>query len=158
MNNVNLVGRLTADPELKYSTSGTAFCNFTLAVNRLKKPDNGPDADFIRCSCSGKTAESLCHYQRKGNQIGVNGRIQTGSYTNKQGQKIYTTDVIVNHVDFLTPKKERSQSGYNAQNSQTYYRSANGFQGAGRGWNQPNSYGYGNRENVNEIDSDDLPF
>ncbi len=79
MNHVSLIGRLTADPELKRTANGNSACNFTLAVNRYKKVEGQPDADFIRCKAFGKTAENLCRYMHKGSQMAVTGSIQTGS-------------------------------------------------------------------------------
>lgn len=179
MNNVNLVGRLTADPELKYSNSGNAFCNFTLAVNRTKKSDGGQNADFIRCSCSGKTAENLCHYQHKGNQIGVTGRIQTGSYVNNQGQKVYTTDIYVSQVYFLDSRQNGSQRPLEQPN-QAYYSQPIQQQQPQQTYQVPQAYqepqyqydykydntsysdsGYMSQESENnyfQVGSDDLPF
>ena len=101
MNNITLIGRTTKDIELKYSKSGLANCKFTLAVNRMKKDD---PADFINCVAFGKTAEVVAEYVLKGHRLAVQGRIQTGSYDNKEGNKIFTTDVMVNNVEFLESK------------------------------------------------------
>lgn len=120
MNRVTLIGRLTADVELKQSRNGAPWTSFTLAVNRSKKIQGQPDADFIRCKAYGKTAENLCRYMHKGSQIAVGGSIQTGSYTNQQGQKIYTTDVSVQEVSFLD-SKGRSEQRYNNQSGNTYF-------------------------------------
>ncbi|WP_138158757.1 single-stranded DNA-binding protein [Peptoniphilus catoniae] len=112
MNNVNLVGRLTKEPELRYSQSGKAVTRFTLAVNRKlsreKKQEaeknNQPTADFIGCIAFGVNAETLANYISKGNQLAVTGHIQTGSYE-KEGQRIYTTDVIIDNFTFIETKK-----------------------------------------------------
>lgn len=101
MNQVNLIGRLTSDPEINNTVT-----KYTLAVDRRFKRDGDPDADFIRCVCFGKTAEFAAKYLRKGTKIGVTGRIQTGSYTNKDGAKVYTTDVIVENQEFVEHKIE----------------------------------------------------
>lgn len=106
MNKVVLIGRLTRDPELRYTQAGKAVASFTLAVNRFRKDDV---ADFIRCSCWGKTAENLAKYQTKGNQIAIAGRIRTGSYNDKDGKKVYTTEVVADEIEFLGSKKD-SQS------------------------------------------------
>lgn len=99
MNQVVLIGRLANDPELSYTQGNqTAVCRFTLAVNRIKRDD---PADFIRITVWGKMAENCDRYLSKGRQIAVNGRIQTGSYTNKDGAKVYTTEVVANGVEFL---------------------------------------------------------
>ena len=102
-NDVRLEGRLVADPDLGYSTGekATARMNFTVAVNRdYKNADGGYDADFIRCIVFGQRAEFISKYFHKGDPIIVSGHIQTGSYTNKDGVKVYTTDVAVENVGF----------------------------------------------------------
>ena len=109
MNSVCLVGRLTADPEGRYTAgeNSIAVASFTVAVNRDFVNKNNPDAptaDFIRCQAFGKTAELIQKYFHKGSRIGVTGRIQTGSYTNRDGQKVYTTDVVIDHVEFVENK------------------------------------------------------
>lgn len=109
MNNTNLIGRLTADPELKYTQAGTAVSKFTIAVDRQFKNASGErETDFIRCVAFKKTAEIIAQYQKKGNQIGVNGRIQTGSY-DKDGVRHYTTDILVDNFTFLDNKKDNQQ-------------------------------------------------
>lgn len=116
MNVVSLVGRLTRDVELRYTPSGTAYGRFTLAVNRRIANQNGVrEADFISCVIWNKAAENLANYTRKGSQIGIQGRIQTGSYDNQQGQKIYTTDVVVENFDFLESKTSTDQRNDNYQ-------------------------------------------
>lgn len=102
MNSVVLIGRLTKDPEVRVSQDGGAIARYSLAVDRRKK-DSG--ADFISCVAFGKGAEFAEKYLKKGTKIGVTGRIQTGSYTNKDGQKVYTTDVIVDTHEFVESKK-----------------------------------------------------
>lgn len=106
MNKVILMGRLTRDPEIRYSQgdSATAVARFTLAVDRRFKKQGEADADFISCVAFGKTAEHAEKYYRQGLKIAVTGRIQTGSYTNKEGQKVYTTDVIVEESEFAESK------------------------------------------------------
>ena len=103
MNTVNLIGRLTKDPELRYTQSGTAVCSFTIAVNRQFKSEGQPEADFINCVVWKKAAEHLANYQKKGNQIGVTGRIQTRSYDGDNG-KVFVTEVVAENVQFLDPK------------------------------------------------------
>lgn len=106
MNKVILVGRLTKDPEVRYSTGekATAYGNYTLAVDRRFKRDGEDSADFIRCVVLGRSAEFAEKYLHKGTKIIVCGRIQTGSYTNKDGMKIYTTDVVVEEQEFAESK------------------------------------------------------
>lgn len=103
MNVVNLLGRLTADPEKRESQSGTTVAAFTLAVDRRGK-DAG--ADFIRCKAFGKTADTLAAYMGKGRRCAVTGHISTGSYEDRDGRKIYTTDVIVDGFDFCDSRAD----------------------------------------------------
>lgn len=107
MNKTILMGRLTRDPEIRTAAgeSGTVIARFTLAVNRRFRRDGEASADFINCVAFGKTAEFIEKYINKGRQICVSGRIQTGSYTNRDGQKIYTTEVVVEEVDFADSRR-----------------------------------------------------
>lgn len=109
MNRVELIGRITKDLEPRRTQSGSTLLRFTLAVNRRKKANGQQEADFVSCRAFGKTADNMARYLHKGSQIAVEGRIETGSYTNQQGQKVYTTDVICDRVDFLDPKENRQQ-------------------------------------------------
>lgn len=110
MNQVCLIGRLTADREVRYTQgeNPTAVARYTLAVDRRYKKDGEQTADFIRCVAFGKNAEFAEKYMFKGRRFGVTGSIQTGSYQNKDGQTVYTTDVIVNSQDFCDSKQEGS--------------------------------------------------
>ena len=110
MNKVVLVGRLTRDPEVRYSQgdSATAVARYTLAVDRRFKRDNEPVADFIPCVVFGRSAEFVEKYFRQGMRISISGRIQTGSYTNKAGMKVYTTEVIIEEQEFAESKKEQA--------------------------------------------------
>lgn len=103
MNKVILIGRLTKDADVKIP-SGMAVARFNLAVDRRFKKDNEQTCDFINCVSFGKTAEFLEKYGKKGTKFVVEGRIQTGSYTNKDGQRVYTTDVVVQSVEFAESK------------------------------------------------------
>ena len=105
MNKVTLVGRLTRDVESRTTESGKAMARFSVAVNRrFKNAEGNYDADFINCICYDKTAEFIGKYFAKGSAIGIVGRIQTGSYTNKDGAKVYTTDVVVEDAEFVESK------------------------------------------------------
>ena len=145
MNSVNLIGRLVREPELKYTQSGLAVLRFTVAVDRKLSKDkreeaernNQPTADFISCTAFGKTAEVIANYHSKGSQIGVEGRIQTGSYE-KDGRRIYTTDVLVNGITFVGSKNNNSGGG-NYQNSN----------------NEQDDY---SDEGFFPVDNDDIPF
>ena len=112
MNKVILMGRLTRDPEVRYSQGErpVAVARYTLAVNRTFKRAGEPDADFINCVTFGRSAEFAEKYFRQGIRIVVSGRIQTGSYTNRDGVKVYTTDVIVEDQEFAESKAASDQS------------------------------------------------
>ena len=109
INNVVLVGRITRDVELKMSESGKAYTNFSLAVNRAFKGQDGKDADFINCRAFNKQAENLAKYCGKGSLIGVEGNIQTGQYQSKTGNTVYTTDIAVQRVQFLDTRNQGQQ-------------------------------------------------
>lgn len=113
MNKVILMGRLTRDPEVRYSggDNATTVAKYSLAVDRRFKRDNEPSADFINCVGFGKTAEFAEKYFRKGMRICVVGRIQTGSYTNRDGQKVYTTYVVVEEQEFAESKGASENNG-----------------------------------------------
>lgn len=111
MNRVNLIGRLTKDPEIRTTQGGLTVATYTLAVDRpVKKEGEERNADFIRCTSFGKTAEFCERYLVKGTKIGVDGRIQTGSYTDKDGKTVYTTDVIVESHTFCESRGNRQQA------------------------------------------------
>ena len=119
MNKVILMGRLTRDPEVRMS-GDTAVARFSLAVDRRFKKDGEQTADFISCVAFGKTGEFIEKYGRKGTKFVVEGRIQTGSYTNKDGQKVYTTDVVVEQVEFAESKASADGNATNnTSNSNT---------------------------------------
>ena len=121
MNKVVLIGRLARDPEVRYSQNDTsmAIARFSLAVDRRGRSNNqdGQTADFISCVAFGRTAEFIEKYFTKGNRIGVYGHIQTGSYTNKDGARVYTTDVVVDEAEFVESRNDGSAnagSGFTA--------------------------------------------
>lgn len=109
MNKVTLIGRLTKDLEMHYSSNSnnTAIARYTLAVDRQYKRDGEQEADFIRCITFGKTAEAAEKYLFKGARVAIEGRIQTGVFTNSRGQKIYTTDIVVERQEFLEKRSNR---------------------------------------------------
>lgn len=129
MNKAILIGRLTRDIDLKYTNSQMAIGRFTLAINRKMtrekrkeaERNNLPTADFIGCIAFGKTAETISQYVGKGNQLAIEGHIQTGSYENKEGQRIYTTDVIVDGFTFIDARNK------NEGNSQVQDESYDGY-------------------------------
>lgn len=125
MNRVIMTGRLTKDPEFKYTNSNEpiGYCRFSVAVPRKFKRENEPDVDFISCVSFGKTAEFINKYFSKGKMIGIDGRIQTGSYTNKSNQKVYTTDVLVESAEFCGDKPEEERENKTENEDDTYYTS-----------------------------------
>ena len=118
MNKVILMGRLTRDPDIRYTQGEKpmAIAKYTLAVDRRFKRDGEPTADFIPCTCFGKNAEFAEKYLRHGIKIAVSGRIQTGSYTNNEGNRVYTTDVMVEEQEFAE-SKNASQANNNSSNN-----------------------------------------
>lgn len=110
MNSVNLTGRLTRDPDIRYTDGGTSIARFSIAVDRKFTNENGPKADFPNIIAFGKTAEFIEKWFAKGMKIEITGRIQTGSYTNQDGAKVYTTDVVAENVGF---GESKSASGAN---------------------------------------------
>ena len=162
MNTVQLVGRLTRDIELKFTASGTATGSFNLAVNRNFTNQQGErEADFINCVIWRKAAENLANWTRKGSLIAIDGRLQTRSYDNKHGQKVYVTEVVVNNFDLLESKEttnNRAVQQYSQQSqgqAQAYYNT----QGQN---NAQASFGAGtsfmNEGHPIDISEDDLPF
>ncbi len=111
MNVAIILGRLTRDPVIKASQSGMTIARFTLAVNRLNKKGQNPEADFINCVAFGKTADAIGNYVYKGQRLLVEGRIQTGSYTSKSGEKKFTTEISVNRAEFIEKRSETSTQG-----------------------------------------------
>lgn len=106
INQVTLVGRLTKDPELRYTAEGKAVSNVTIAVNRPFRNKEGEyEADFVQCTLWKKTAENTAQYCRRGSIIGITGRIQTRHYENQEGKKVYVTEVVAEMVQFVGPKK-----------------------------------------------------
>ena len=145
MNNVSLIGRLTRDPEVRYSqgANSLAIARYTLAVDRRFRRDGEPTADFINCVAFGKQAEHAERYYRQGLRVVVCGRIQTGSYTNKDGVKVYTTDVVVEDQEFAESKSSSSNEG--------------GYTGGGYQRPEPTGAGDGFMNIPDGID-EELPF
>lgn len=111
MNNVSLVGRLVRDPEVRYGQNeGVSVAKFSLAVERKWKRDGDPTVDFINCTVFGKSAEFTEKYFRKGMRVAITGRIQTGSYKNKDGQTVFTTEIIVESQEIAQSKSESNES------------------------------------------------
>lgn len=119
MNSTCLVGRLTKDVELRYTPSNVAVATFTLAVNRTFKNENGErEADFINCVMWRQQAENLANWAKKGALIGITGRIQTRSYDNQQGQRVYVTEVVAEQFQLLESRNSQGQQGNQGQRAQ----------------------------------------
>lgn len=111
MNRILLVGNLVKDVELINTESGKSLVKNSIAVRRNYKNQNGEyESDFINIIAFGKTADFMANYFQKGSKVGIDGKIQTGSYTNKEGQKVYTTDVVVENIEFMESKKKDGQA------------------------------------------------
>jgi len=154
MNSINIIGRLTRDNELKFAQgSGVAVCKFTLAIDRdFKNKDGNKEADFLNCIIFNKAAESLSPYLTKGKLIGVTGRVQTGNYTNKENNKVYTFDVIVEKTKLLESKnKDSNSSNSNSSNS-------NSNQGGNSSSSNTGSHDFGSDSDVTPLDDSDIPF
>ena len=168
INRVVLVGRLTKDPEVRFSPNGIASCRFTVAVNRTFKGQNGEqEADFINCLAWRKNAENLANFMKKGSLIGLEGRIQTGSYEGQDGKRVYTTDVVADSIQFLEPRNSTggSQGTSNHESStNTGGQHQGGSQGQYGGNNNQPSYTrtdedpFANSKGPIEVSEDDLPF
>lgn len=179
INNVVLVGRLTKAVELRYTGNGVAYANFTVAVDRTFKSENGErEADFINCVMWRKAAENFANFTRKGSLVGIEGRIQTRNYENQQGQKVYITEVLAENFSLLESRNVTEQrpnndnpfqTGFNTGNSQNNNaagtfgnNNAPTFDNAGNygdfNTNSNGSFGgFENNQTVN-ISEDDLPF
>ena len=154
INRVVLVGRLTKDPVLRKTANGASVTSFTLACTRRYKQEGQPDADFINTVVWNKTADSVSQYTHKGSLVSVEGRIQTRSYDDKDGKRVYVTEVVADSVQFLESK---SAAASNA-NSNAYVPDYD--QGSNHGYQSDNSQSYSNDFTSSTLDiaSDDLPF
>lgn len=151
LNRVVLVGRLTKDPDLRYTQSGVAVANFTVAVNRPFSNQQGErEADFINCVVWRKAAENLANYMKKGNQIGVDGRIQTRTFETKDGRTAFVTEVVADSVQFLEPKNSSNRQG-GGGNQGSY--GGNQHQG-----NNTQQEPFKDEGEPIDISDDDLPF
>lgn len=164
INSTVLVGRLTRDPELRYTTSNIAVATFSLAVNRTFKDANGErETDFINCVIWRQQAENLANWAKKGALIGITGRIQTRSYENQQGQRVYVTEVVAENFQMLESRTAREGSNANQGNTSGAFGNDNGYVGP-YGQQAPQqqgpNFGRSNsmQSNPMDISDDDLPF
>ena len=149
MNRVVLVGRLTKDPVLRKTANGVSVTSFTLACTRRFKQEGQPDADFINTVAWNKTADIVSQYTHKGSLVGVEGRIQTRSYDDQSGKRVYVTEVVADSVQFLESKSAAASNAYVPE------------QGSNQGYQSDNGQSYSNdftSSSTLDIASDDLPF
>ncbi|HBL8163697.1 TPA: single-stranded DNA-binding protein [Listeria monocytogenes] len=177
MNRVVLVGRLTKDPELRYTPAGVAVATFTLAVNRTFTNQQGErEADFINCVVWRKPAENVANFLKKGSMAGVDGRVQTRNYEGNDGKRVYVTEIVAESVQFLEPRNSNGGGGNNYQsgnNNNNYNSGGNNFGPAptnngGFGQDQQQSQNQNYQSTNNDpfasdgkpidISDDDLPF
>ena len=170
INRVVLVGRLTKDPELRYTANGVAVTSFTLAVNRpFSNQQGNREADFINIVVWRKQAENVVNFLRKGSMAGVDGRIQTRNYENNEGRRVYVTEVVGESVQFLEPKGasgggQSQGQGTDQQNYSGYSSNSNQGQGFGQSQSgqenqsQPNDDPFAGDGKPIDINDDDLPF
>lgn len=163
MNKVILMGRLTADPELRQTQSGIASCRFTIAVNRRFADKNTGErqADFITCTAWRQTAEFISRYFKKGSMICVEGSLRTGSYTDKNHPDVthYTTDVFVDNAEFTGSKSDSQNSSYSAPTGNTGYQATQQQAAPQQPAQNNDSMSYGSLSDFEEILSDgDVPF
>lgn len=164
INSVVLVGRLTKDPELKYTQGGIASCRFTLAANRPFKTNGEQEADFINCVAWRKTAENMANFLKKGSLTGIEGRIQTSNFEGKDGNRVFMTEVVADSVQFLEPRNNSSNQS-NGSNQSGNTNTPNPSQGAQNRQETTNNGGYGQDHDPFstqggpiEVSDDDLPF
>lgn len=164
LNRVVLVGRLTKDPDLRYTPNGVAVANFTLAVNRpFSNQQGNREADFINCVVWRRPAENLANYMKKGSLVGVDGRVQTRNFEGQDGKMVYMTEIVADSVQFLETKGSNQGSG---QGSSSYQQNQNRNQNQNQNQQSQNN----SNQNQNEedpfknngqpidISDDDLPF
>lgn len=169
INRVVLVGRLTRDPDLRYTSSGAAVATFTLAVNRQFTNQNGErEADFVNCVIWRKSAENFSNFTRKGSLVGVEGRIQTRSYDNQQGNRVFVTEVVADNFSLLESKSTTEARPHDTSSNQNSGSSQAGNQAtAPSNGNQNNPFGnadnnaqdpFADNGQPIDISDDDLPF
>lgn len=167
LNRVVLTGRLTRDPELRYTGSGTAVCSFTVAVDRQFRNQNGDrDADFISCVIWRKSAENFANFTHKGSLVGIDGRLSTRNYENNQGQRVYVTEVTVDNFALLEPRSNNQGNNGGFNNNQNFSQNNafnnNNNNGGNFGNQTPSQPAANNNQPVfsqdNQVDLSTLPF
>lgn len=170
INRVVLTGRITKDPELRYTQSGVAVASFTVAVDRQYRNQAGQrEADFINCVIWRKSAENFVNFTHKGSKVGIDGRLQTRNYENQQGQRVYVTEVVVDTFSLLDSRQDNqgnSQQNYGNQGYQNQGGQQGGYQNQGnqqynnsyQGGQQNTGYMEPDPQQGRPINEDDLPF
>lgn len=174
LNRVVLVGRLTRDPDLRYTPNGVAVANFNIAVNRPFSNQQGDrEADFINCVVWRRPAENLANYMKKGSLIGVDGRVQTRNFEGQDGKRVYVTEIVADSVQFLETKGSQQGESYQSdgyQNNQNQFQQNPFSSNQNPGFNQNQNQGFNQNQNANQddpfknngepidISDDDLPF
>src|SRR5699024_5444891 len=160
LNRVVLVGRLTRDPDLRYTPNGVAVANFTIACNRPFRNQQGEqEADFINCVVWRKAAENLANYMKKGSMIGVDGRIQTRSYDNHEGRRVIVTGGLAEYIQFLDPRVAWQSGGQlNYSRNDQYQEQSRPSQPMGQSSQEPPNNPSQNDGEQIDISDDDLPF
>ncbi len=165
MNRVVLVGRLTKDPDLRYTPNGVPVANFTLAVNRTFTNQQGErEADFINCVVWRRPAENVANYLKKGSLAGVDGRLQTRSYDDQDGKRVYVTEVVADSVQFLEPRSAASQDRGRDFGGNPYGGGDQRSQGSSygdqrnQGFTRADEDPFSNDGQPIDISDDDLPF
>ena len=169
INRVVLVGRITRDIDLRKTPNGASVVSFTIACNRRVKQQGQPDADFINCVAWNRVADLMAQYLHKGALIGVEGRIQTRSYDDRDGKRVYVTEVVADSVQFLESRGTSQQTNNNAYAPQNNYGQSYGNSYGNANYAQPQMGGYMQDEPASSFDndfggdtldiaSDDLPF
>lgn len=155
INRTVLVGRLTRDPELRYTQGGTAVASFTLAVNRQFTNSQGErEADFINCVIWRKAAENFVNFTNKGSLVGIDGRLQTRNYENKQGQRVYVTEVVAENFSLLESKNVNSSDNTNNNPNNQYSNSNNQSNNSNNNMSDP----FADNSKPIDISDDSLPF
>ncbi|APC50118.1 single-stranded DNA-binding protein [Virgibacillus halodenitrificans] len=161
LNRVVLVGRLTKDPDLRYTPNGVAVANFTIAVNRpFSNQQGNREADFINCVVWRRPAENLANFMKKGSMIGVDGRVQTRTFEGQDGKTVFVTEIVADSVQFLESKgssQDRGQgaSGFQQNSNQNQFQPN---QNQNQNQNQPQEDPFRNNGEPIDISDDDLPF
>lgn len=155
INRVVLVGRLTKDPELRYTQSGAAVASFTIAVNRTFTNSNGErEADFINCVIWRKAAENFANFANKGSLVGIDGRLQSRSYDNKQGQKVFVTEMVVDNFSMLESRAESQQRNSNDSKDYSNKLTEKSQKPVANNGSDP----FADNSKPIDISQDDLPF